>query len=203
MLHHARFNLIALVLFGATAYATTVYSNFGSGVGGSYAVYGTSIIGGTVTASAFTPSTGAQFGSVTISADYWGGTSAFIVELAADSGGLPGSVLESYSVSLPFFNGTSNPTPTAVDSTTFTALTAATQYWIVIAADPANTGGKAEWYMNGGGAGGGAQDSGGTWSTGNGPLIDVESALGTPEPSTIKLLGAGAAVLFALRKRLL
>lgn len=177
-----------------------IFSNYGSGASGAYAVYGTNTIGGLDTASAFTPSATATFDSFTISADFFGGTPAFILELAADSGGLPGAVLEEYSISLPAPSGLSSPT--TVLSTVHTALFAGTQYWAVLAADPGNPDGKGEWYANPLGTSGGAQYESGSWSLSGGiagPLLEVDGST-APEPSTVAMLGMGMAGLFWVRK---
>ena len=192
------FHISVVALLGAFAIKGNIlFSNYGSGASGSYAVYGSNTIGGVATASAFTPGADATLDSFMVAADYFGGSSNFIMELASDSGGVPGSVLEQISFTLPSGNGVSNPT--TVLSTLHTALSAGTQYWAVMIADPGNPDGKAEWFMNPANAGGGAQFvGGGPWTFGAGPLLEVDGTV--PEPSTVALLGLGIAGVASLRK---
>ena len=182
-------------------HAGIIFNSFPGGVGGSYAVYGPNIIpGGATTASAFTPASNVTFDSATVAADFFGGTSAFIVDLAADSSGVPGAVLESIPVSLISGNGFTSPT--TATSTLHTALTAGQQYWIILAADPSNPSGRAEWYENNAGNVGAQRFGGGGWSLGAPPVMEVDASASTaPEPGTaVMLIGAAAVLAFRARR---
>lgn len=78
----------------------------------------------------FTPSVNATVTSIGVAISYIGGDNEVAVSLNADSGGLPGATLGSFDISnLP---GMGECCTTEVESIPGVAVTAGTQYWIVV-----------------------------------------------------------------------
>jgi hypothetical protein len=196
------------ILCASVANAGVIVSDFGPGqtydnTDGGFVINSTNRV-----AVSFTPTTTSQFGSLEIAAylSWIGPTSNLVVALAADSSGLPGVGLETFSfapgaITTPASSGNKVLTGTSVLNP---ILTAGTQYWIVVSTSTTNTG--YGWGVNSLSSQqfGVEEYSGGTWSY-NGdmltPAFEVDSLDPAPEPGAGGLLGAGLLALVAMRLR--
>jgi hypothetical protein len=120
--------------------AATVFSNFGpgnaydSGVGWTVSESG-SPTGLFVNANGFTPSAGGYVSRIDVALSNVLGTNNATIELAQDSGGLPGAVIRSWSVAgQPPFG--SCCTVTTINVSPLIALGAGHQYWLIASAGP-------------------------------------------------------------------
>src|SRR5262249_4736271 len=160
-----------LALSGTGRADDVVYNNFGAGNGGldyntgSYHTLGNAPnpAENWVAGEKFTPSQTGSLSQITIALLYLGGTNAGTVSLRADNAGLPGAVLESFSVtSLPSGDGHFHA-PLTVTDTLNQPLVAGTPYWVVAST---TTSSHLAWNLNNTGATSDAisSDGGTTWS---------------------------------------
>lgn len=183
--------------------AATLFSDFGpsdaySGTG--WTVSGPSSLANTqqAVAAQFQPSDTAALSTIRVGAFWVSGTDAVTLDLASDSSGSPGSVIESFSLtptsSLSILTATSLLNP---------VLSAGTTYWIMMLPGDATT--WAAWNENTQGVLGVSfsSDGGSSWAFSSGfaaPVFDVSGSV--PEPSTSVLLLSGIGALGFLKRRL-
>jgi hypothetical protein len=185
-----------------------VYNNFGAGDSYQTSVgwtVGNDFSGDNIAiGETFTPSTTGTLSRIVVALNYAFGTNAATISLQADAGGVPGAVLESFSVSnLPPLDG-NYQTPTTVTDATNAALVAGTPYWVVAST---TTDSSLGWMLSDSATGSHATsfDGGATWSA----TTDSQAAFrvtenvpqSVPEPSTFALLGIGMAAGGWLRRR--
>ncbi|MGO9257546.1 MAG: hypothetical protein ACLQU1_14720 [Bryobacteraceae bacterium] len=97
--------------------------------------------------------------SITLALGAGGGTNGVIVSLALDSGGTPGNILESWTVTnLP---GGAQPALTTVNDRLNLVLTAAQPYWVIVQPMASDT--YVVWYTNILGLGGAMANNGSGW----------------------------------------
>jgi hypothetical protein len=118
----------------------SVFSTFGSGdtydMGGGAVIGMGALVGndGYTYAAQFTPSISALLSSIDVGAYNNAGDHSLLLYLTTDNSGLPGSTIESFTVS-----GVTTPAIYSVDSVQHDWLSAGTNYWLVVAApDPVN-----------------------------------------------------------------
>jgi hypothetical protein len=194
--------LLFMGMFIGTARAATIYNNFNSGNGYStttgWTVSGSTSTPGSFTAAmAFTPSGTFTLSQIDVAINLISGTNSASLTLNSDSGGAPGGVLETWSLSsLPAFGACCTvETVTPVGSI---VLTSGTQYWIVASAIASDT--WAGWMLNTTSA------TGFEWSNGTttgGQTLGAFDVLGdpVPEPSSVLLTAGGLAWLWRRRRR--
>lgn len=206
---------LALCVSG-NAWAGTVYSNLGSG-GSAYncCVYWFVSTAASTTgtlwqpAFSFTPGSTSYFTELDVALGITSGANSVTVELMSDSGGQPGSVLQSWSVNgLPSL-GTCCALQTLLGNGTI-PLTSGTPYWVAVLPAGADT--RAGWNLNSTGAAGTQfENQGAGWfqystsqALGAFEVQGVQNpGTGVPEPGTAVLtLAAGMlALLGKLRRR--
>jgi len=183
------------------AHAATIYSNVGAGFpGDSSALYTTA---GTFFGTTFTTTGGGNLN--TLSLDIEGTTSPVTVGLYANSAGEPGTLLESWSATIPIGTGFPAPALTTLTSILNPSLSVATQYWVVLTQASAN---QIDWFGNdtsvAGGvwAGSAIGSLGQSFATGLTPGITLTStAPAVPEPTTWVLLSAPLIAMLWFRRR--
>jgi hypothetical protein len=189
--------------------SVVVYSDFGPGqtYGSSLndAAGPTSFIGEEIGyADPFTPTGTVTFASVVLPLSSVSGTNSLVVSLRPSVSGLPGSPLESFTVTgLPSF-----PTSTVyqLNSLLDPVLNAGSTYWIAIFPGGSNT--IAGWNFDSVGVNGGAANQNGsaTWTYNPYNTSSAFEVLGnplaTPEPASLSMLaGLGACAVVWFRKR--
>ena len=98
-------------------------------------------------AAPFTPTTNITATKVEVAAGWFGGTNELVISIAADSNGLPGNTLASKDVSNLFDFGTCCTLDVAHFSSGV-ALTANTQYWVVMSTDSSDADFEGAWAIN-------------------------------------------------------
>ena len=197
-----------LLLAAATASAETIFSQFGPSpyfqAGTGLGVNGSDVDPSCLTpgvvceqdaASQFQPLITSPLASIDIALLWLSGTDSFIVDLAADNAGLPGSVLESFTVTgIPSGGGTI----ITLDSTLHPLLSSGAQYWLeVFPGNPSLGGGWNLSTLSSGNAPYFSHNHGASWTpTTQGPeAFDVNGTV--PEPPAGLFLIAAACVLIA------
>ena len=191
---------IAAIPLTLHANSITIFNTFGPGHS-SDCCFGFSELGSDymptayTSAMAFAPNTTSPLFAIDVAISFNAGVSnQFGLALTTDNGGLPGSILESWSLTANFFTGCGHCFET-VFSTQHPVLQAGTQYWLVPFPNHTMDG---NWDANVVGALGNAAfslDGGKTWTLSpNGTMgaFDVRGTTTVPEPSTLVLLGSGS-----------
>jgi hypothetical protein len=205
MNRHCRLSAAAgMLLFVGTAGAATIYNNFGPGnaysTGVGWDVTGSTSAPGLFTsAMAFTPSGTYTLTQIDVAINLVSGTNSASLTLNSDSGGAPGGVLATWSLSsLPAFGACC--TVETVTPSGSIVLASGTQYWVVGSAVASDT--WAAWMFNTTGA------TGFKWETGLGTsagttlgAFDVLGTPAVPEPSTVLFTASGLALLWLRRLR--
>ena len=190
-----------------TAHASSiVFSDFGPGdtfdLANSFGVTSPAFVKSDVAAK-FTPSASFTFDYVRVAASLvFGGGTELDIALASDDSGHPGTILESFALTL-----TSSPTILTGTSSLHSPLAAGTPYWIV-ATVPVNPPEFAGWSDNAIGAKGlvAGRPSSGVWFVNVNatmPAFDVggTTVAAVPEPASWLLVSVGALALRAKRQR--
>ncbi len=182
---------------------TIVFSNFGPGMTFNQtqglAITGSNL-GGVIFAHAFTPSETVTFSSAQLAMLLVAEPNHFQVLLMTSSGGLPGNIIETITVTMPTSAGI-----VTANSALHPVLTSGTQYWLAVFAPEPNTFGGWMFSLNDFST---PQALGFTSPTGPWVVNNVTRSAfqingePIPEPSTMLLLGTGLATLgTAVRKR--
>ena len=199
--------ILAVALSSMSASASLIYSTFGPG--DSYSNDGSASIGGTKAfpggfqsvANGFTVSgSDFQLGKIEVATVLGSGANSLDVSLAADNGGTPGAVLESFSLS-----GLMTGFPGGIlslSSTTHPLLLQGSSYWVVVEAGAADT--AAGWldalpHVDGKHA----WNNGSGWQT---AAIDIGQQAfrvsAIPEPATMSLLVLGGLATLIRRRKM-
>jgi hypothetical protein len=201
--------LAALMLTGASAAeAVAIFSNFGASH--SYDTSAGLPVGNAFTgdnyaqAAAFTPSANARMGSLLIAlSDVFGQTDPITVALTQTSGGIPGPVVESFTIAGntlgPLGN---NNVPILLTSLLHPLLNAGTQYWITVSTSFNNA---VAWNFNNTGdldhdVEAQSLDGGSTWALPFGNTRGAFEVASVPEPDSLALLGSGGLLLVRSRR---
>ena len=117
---------------------TIVFSNFGPGMTFNQtqglAITGSNLFGGVIFAHAFTPSQTVTFSSAQLAMLLVAEPNHFQVLLMTSSGGLPGNIIETITVTMP-----TSPGIVTANSALHPVLTSGTQYWVAVFAPEPNT----------------------------------------------------------------
>ncbi len=202
---------VMLMSTGSSARASTLFNNLNANPLSKYNCCNSYTIEGSSTAQyfaqgfSFTPSASESVSQVDIALQIFGGTDSVVVTLNADSGGLPGAVLETWNVSGLPAPATCCTLQSLAPGVPLT-LTSGTIYWLIATPGAADT--FAGWNLNNTSSTGPRavqSSSGGAFSlfgaTDTQGAFDVIGAAAVPEPASMALATAGLAVLFALRLR--
>jgi hypothetical protein len=197
--------VLALATAGAAQADQIIFSNFGPGMTFDTAtgiiISGSNVLGGHVVAQAFTPSADFTFSNAQLAMAILSGPNVLQVVLMTSSGGFPGTVLETITLT----NAVAPFPPAGIvlaNSTLHSTLNSGTQYWLVAFAPDANT--SMSWMQS-------LSDfsslyRGNSFHSLTGPwpevglrgfALQLEGAP-IPEPATLLLLGPALAVM-ALR----
>lgn len=148
---------------------------------------------------AFTPSGSFDLSQVLLPLGSAGGTNGVDVFLEGSVSGLPGAVLESWSVT----GLVSTPMLEDLSASGVQPLSGGTTYWIVVAPIAPDT--SARWTFNDiGDSSEFASNNGSGWNAvpgGESPALEVTGTAAVPEPSTLLLLSAGLLGLALLISR--
>lgn len=194
--------LPVLALCWMPAHAATIYSNVGVGFPGDsstdYFAFSPTYFGTT-----FTTTGGGNLD--TLSLDLKGTTSPVTVGLYANSAGEPGTLLESWSATIPIGSGFPSAALTTLTSILNPSLSTATQYWLVLTQ---TSPGQITWFANDTSVAGGAWSGsaigslGQVFATGLTPgIVLTSTAPAVPEPTTWVLLAAPLAAMLWFRRR--
>lgn len=192
--------------------ADTIFTDFAPGNGyianTGWAVAGSSSPAGanTVTASAFTSAGNYNLIQVDVAVSWAGGTNGATLSLDSDSGGVPGSAIETWTLTNLAAFGTCCAVATAISVAGIT-LQSGVQYWL--AAGPLDGTTWDAWNYNSTSTSGtlANQIDGGAWNVFPGLTLGAFDVLGTPitaptpEPATLLLFAGGLAGVAGLRRR--
>jgi hypothetical protein len=166
------------------------------GAGGGYRVYGFAFTVG---------ATSTDLGTIGVAVGFVTGTNQLTINLDADSGGSPGSVIESFTLNgaMPPFGTYSMGNLVTATSVLHPLLTAGSQYWVVVSVPNDGTS-QAAWALNStGDMGPFAIYSNGTEIVNGTGLRGAMLITGVPEPSSIVMVSISAVVILGcgLRRR--
>ena len=206
---------LVLAFFALSSFAGTIYNNLDPGnVAARQAGYclgsGTCATSYWVDAIAFTPSTTAALTDIGVALGYVSGQNWATIQLLSDAGGLPSSVIESWTVNnLPVWQYNTATPATFVTAGSDPILDAGRQYWVAaIAGTPGDKANLQYWIA--------AQPNtvyepfatsqdGGPYSIVSNPYAGDGAfrvdGTPVPEPSTFFLLGTGALGLIGRAKK--
>ncbi|PYX08220.1 MAG: hypothetical protein DMG88_11615 [Acidobacteria bacterium] len=162
-------------------------------------------VGPYISAMAFTPNTTSPLFAIDLAIGSGQVNDQFTLALMSTNGGLPGSILESWSLTTTFHLALCNHCFETALSTLHPVLQGGTQYWLVVFPSSDMDGG---WFASNDAQGTSAfsSDRGKTWTPhANSQMgaFDVRGISNTavPEPSTIILLGSGLLGITAARRK--
>ena len=189
--------------------ATVIFTNLNGTNPGSAGVFGPSvpINGPESIAAAFTPTVNSIMNEAQVMAQAAGGDPAFNLYLYSNSSGAPGSSLETLGTDVAPILFPTPPGVVAVTGFAPIALTAGTEYWLVMT--PFGPATKVAWTTGGVPA---AQTDSSPTANGTAPWsalastsvqfeIDGTLTPATPEPGMVGLVAAGLAALIMIRRR--
>jgi hypothetical protein len=200
--------VLALATAGATRADQIIFSNFGPGMTfdtrSGILISGSNVLGGHVVAQAFTPSADFSFSNAQLAMGILSGPNILQVVLMTSSGGFPGTILETITLTNAVAPFTSAGIVLA-NSTLHPMLNSGTQYWLVAFAPDANT--SMGWMQS-------LNDfsslyRGNSFHSLTGPwpevgfrgfALQLEGAP-IPEPATMLLLGPALAIMELRRRR--
>jgi len=159
-----------------------------------------------VPASAFTVGASVNLSTIEVAAGYLSGNQ-LTINLDADSGGTPGSVIESFTINgaMPFIGSVSSGDLVMATSVLHPLLTAGSQYWVVLSV-PNDRTSEAAWNFNS------TSDTGPFYGTNDGATVlhstETRGAMrvtgqSTPEPSSIVMASTSVLLMLGcfLRRR--
>lgn len=150
-------------------------------------------------AMAFTPAVQATLTSIDVAISWASGTNSVVLTLNSDNSGVPGGVLESWTLnSLPSFGFCC--TAEVATAVSAVSLASGTQYWVTVA--PGATDTRAIWTnTNTNGLLADQETLGGPFIPGNATLsaFSVNGDLAAPEPISFLLVAGGLALLAGRR----
>ncbi len=196
--------VLAIATAGETRADQIIFSNFGPGMtfdtGHGYTIGGSLAPAPSVIANRFTATSNMTFSSAQLALGFVTGPSILQVLLETDTGGLPGSIIETFNVNIgPFPPGNAVTALSVLNP----LLTSGTNYWLVVYAPGPTT--AAEWNFSfgdvptvGNFAFNRIPSPTGPWGLASGPVRSVFQINGNtpvPEPATLLLLGPALAVM--------
>ena len=203
---------LALLTLGRPSYSATIFNNFvepGDQYGPDSVGVGAIPVPGVFafTATNFTPAFNSRLTGLELPLAVVSGAGEISVQLLADSGDLPGSLIEAFHLT-----GFSAPGPLSlipIASTLHPILDSKTQYWVAVTGGTPTT--FAVWALTlfaGDSSAGGASRSivnnlDGGWTRNHGTRVGAMRINGDPipEPGSVALVGSGLLSLLFLRKR--
>lgn len=194
-------SIMSLLCANSSSQAGTIFSSFGPGPTTYDCCDAWNVFGGTATpyfqetAMSFTATSASQLTQIDVALSFISGTNSVVLSLNSDVGGLPGAVVQSWTLTgLPGFGGCC-----AIETvTTNMLLSGGTPYWLVAAPGAANT--EAGWNFNNIGLTGlVAVDNAGPWFYPPHNELAAFDVLGNttaavPEPSSFLLLISAALI---------
>jgi len=190
--------MVGCLAFGGRSFADTVFSNFGPldtfNTQDGFPVSGPkSLLGQSITvAMGFTSPGNFTLSQIDVAVSYFAGVNDVVLTLNTDSGGIPGAIMESWTLTgLPNFG--SDYAPLTLTSVPGVRLDAGQIYWLEASAgEPTNL---SVWNQNSIGETGTIDEyfSGGWHEFSNRAqgAFDVIGAAATPEPASAALIGFG------------